>query len=91
MSTHNQCLKEKIRKNVYPCKPKFYYIKVGGKGVYISLPCYHNVFFRRGQLDGDVLKSAIESVVKLVGRVAYTDINKRVLYAILVIATAWER
>ena len=50
-----------------------------------------NIYFRRGQLEGDVLKSAIESVVKLVGRVAYTDINKRVLYAILVIATAWER
>ena len=32
-STHNLCLRAKIRKNVYPCKPHFYYIKVGCKGV----------------------------------------------------------
>ena len=27
MSTHNLCFRAKIRKNVYPCKPQFYYIK----------------------------------------------------------------
>ena len=27
---------DKTKKNVYPCKPKFYYIK----GVYISWSCY---------------------------------------------------
>ena len=32
MSTHNLCFGAKIRKKVYPCKPKFYYIKVGCKG-----------------------------------------------------------
>ena len=32
MSTHNLCLRAKIRKNVYPCTPRFYYIKVGCKG-----------------------------------------------------------
>ena len=32
-STHNLCFRAKIRKNnVYPCKPQFYYIKVGFKG-----------------------------------------------------------
>ena len=40
MSTHNLCLRAKIRKNVYPCKPQFYYIKVGCKGVYITRTCY---------------------------------------------------
>ena len=30
------------KKNVYPCKPQFYYIKIGGKGVYISRTCYHD-------------------------------------------------
>ena len=30
---HNLCFREKIRKNVYLCKPQFYYIKVGCKGV----------------------------------------------------------
>ena len=25
MSTHNLCSRAKIRKNVYPCKPQFYY------------------------------------------------------------------
>ena len=35
MSTHNLCLGTKIRKKVYPCKPKFYYIKVGCNGVFV--------------------------------------------------------
>ena len=30
------------KKNVYPCKPQFYYIKVGCKGVYITRTCYHD-------------------------------------------------
>ena len=35
-STHNLCFWEEIRKNnVYPCKPQFYYIKEGFKGVKI--------------------------------------------------------
>ena len=32
MSTHNLCFRAKIRKNIYPCTPQFYYIKVGCKG-----------------------------------------------------------
>ena len=39
-STHNLCFRAEIRKNVYPCKPQFFYIKVGCKGVYISRTCY---------------------------------------------------
>ena len=31
-STHNLCFRAKIRKNVYPCKPQFYYMKVGVRG-----------------------------------------------------------
>ena len=35
-STHNLCLWAEIRENnVHPCKPQFYYIKVGFKGVKI--------------------------------------------------------
>ena len=40
MSTHNLCLGAKIRKKVYPCVPQFYKIKVGYKGVFISLTCF---------------------------------------------------
>ena len=40
MSTHNLCFRAKIRKNVYPSKPQFYYIKVGCKGVLITRTCY---------------------------------------------------
>ena len=43
MSTHNLCFRAKIRKNVYPCTPQFYYIKVGYKGVYITQTCLHDV------------------------------------------------
>ena len=32
-STLDLCFRAKIRKNVYPCKTQFYYIKVGCKGV----------------------------------------------------------
>ena len=35
-STHNLCFGAKIRKKVYPCKPWFYYIKVGCKGVFVT-------------------------------------------------------
>ena len=38
MSTHNLC----FRVNVYPCKPQFYYIKVGCKGAYISRTRLHD-------------------------------------------------
>ena len=32
----------KSNKNVYPCKPQFYYIKVGCKGLYITRTCLHD-------------------------------------------------
>ena len=43
-STHNLCFGAKIRKNVYPCKPQFYYIKVGCKGVFVTRTCFRDVF-----------------------------------------------
>ena len=42
-STHNLCFRAKIRKNEYPCKPQFDYIKMGCKGVYISRTFYSDV------------------------------------------------
>ena len=33
----------KIRKKVYPCKPQFYYIKVGCKGVFVTRTCFLDV------------------------------------------------
>ena len=32
----------KIRKNVYPCKPHFYFIKVGCKGVFVTRTCFRD-------------------------------------------------
>ena len=32
------------KNNIYPCKPQFYYIKVGFKGVNIIQTCFRNVF-----------------------------------------------
>ena len=40
MSTHNGCFGSKVRKKVYPCKPQFWYIKVGYEGVYFSWTCF---------------------------------------------------
>ena len=31
------------KNNVYPCKPQFYYIKVGFKGVNIIQACFRDV------------------------------------------------
>ena len=42
-STHNLCFRANISKNEYPCKPQFFYIKVGCKGVYITWTCLHDV------------------------------------------------
>ena len=42
-STHNLCFRAKIRKNVHPCKPQFYYIKVGFKGVNMIRTCTHDL------------------------------------------------
>ena len=44
-STHNLCFRANIRKNVYPCKPQFYYIKVGCKGVFVTRTCFRDVIF----------------------------------------------
>ena len=36
-------LEQNKKNNVYPCKPQFYYIKVGFKGVKIILVCFRDV------------------------------------------------
>ena len=30
------------KKKVYPCKPQFYYIKVGCKGVFVTRTCFRD-------------------------------------------------
>ena len=47
-STHNLCFGAKIRKKVYPCKPQFYYIKVGCKGVFVTRTCFRDVYGEAG-------------------------------------------
>ena len=42
MSTHNLCFRAKIRKNVYPCTPQFYYTQVGCKGVSVTQTCFRD-------------------------------------------------
>ena len=40
-STHNLSFGSEIREiDIYPCKPQFYCIKAGFKGVYISRICF---------------------------------------------------
>ena len=38
------------KNNVYPCKPQFYYIKVGFKGVKILQVCFRDVNSARKQI-----------------------------------------
>ena len=42
MSTHDLGFRAKIRDNVYPCKPQFYYLRMGCEGVQITQVCYHD-------------------------------------------------
>ena len=35
-------LEQKYENNVYPCKPQFYYIKVGCKRVFITRTCFRD-------------------------------------------------
>ena len=37
-------LSKNKKNNVYPCKPQFYYIKVGFKGVKIILACFRDAY-----------------------------------------------
>ena len=30
------------KKNVYPCKPQFYYIKVGRNGMFVTRTCFRD-------------------------------------------------
>ena len=41
----------KNKKKVYPCKPQFYYIKVGCKGVFVTQTCFRDAvkFFKNKQ------------------------------------------
>ena len=43
-STHNLCFTAKKKNNVYPCKPQFYSLKVGFKGVKIIQACFCDEF-----------------------------------------------
>ena len=46
VGTHNLCFGAKNKKkNVYPCKPQFYYIKVGCKGAFVSRTCFRDGLF----------------------------------------------
>ena len=49
----------KNKKNIYPCKPQFYYIKVGCKGVFVTRTCYQ---------DGNGLNGKLENVQKRAAR-----------------------
>ena len=44
-NTHSHKQNEII--NAYPCKPQYYYIKAGCKGVYITRACHPGVIRRR--------------------------------------------
>ena len=47
-STHNLCFGSKNKKKVYPCKPQFYYTKVGCKGVFVTRTCFRDIVALNG-------------------------------------------
>ena len=50
-STNNLCSWAEIIKKVYPCKPQFYYIKVGFKVNYIDMFLWCQIIFSHLQCD----------------------------------------
>ena len=64
--TYNLCFRAKIRKNgEYPCKPRFYYIKVGFKGVKIMWACFRDAI---GKEEYALLSKLRQMQVKWVAR-----------------------
>ena len=50
------------KNNVYPCKPQFYYIKVGFKQVKIIYACFRDVFMRTTKSDQTACVNRLISV-----------------------------
>ena len=47
----------KNKKKVYPCKPQFYYIKVGCKGVFVTQTCFRDADdLKSTQFAGEVMR-----------------------------------
>ena len=59
-STHNLGFGAKIRK-VYPCKPQFFYIRVGFKGVFFARTCYPDAQFTLILEDDDQYNMKIDN------------------------------
>ena len=55
-SAHNLCFEAKIRKKCYPCKPKFYYIKVGCKAVFFTQTCFRDECDYTNFVDVQIIK-----------------------------------
>ena len=60
----NLCFWAEIKNNVFSCKPQFYYIKVGFKGVNIIKACFCDVLTGRSRFDV-VLKECLLERYKL--------------------------
>ena len=64
-STHNLCFKAKIRQNEYPCKPKFYDIKVGCKRVFVTQSCFRDVNCTTDRVSGDFSRSPHDAALQI--------------------------
>ena len=47
----------KNKKKVYPCKPQFYHIKVGCKGVFVTRTCFRDVIVRKTEINTEKFKA----------------------------------
>ena len=61
------------KKNVYPCKPQFYYIEVGCKGVFVTRTCFGDGLYA-------LTKPPLESdIVLVLGSPPKTDRSNAVI------------
>ena len=64
-----------MKTNVYPCKPQFYYTKVGFKGVKIIYACFCDDFVEKKYGSHESLKVEQISFFSSLKAILRTDIN----------------
>ena len=59
------------KNNLYPCKPQFYYIKVGFQGVKIIWACFRDVD-TRDKFETNIMFSEMPFIISIRGNVIWT-------------------
>ena len=76
MCTHNQCYRAKIRKNVYICKPQFYFVKLSGY-IYFGIMNHNEFLIPTGS-------RTLKQLLVCIDKIIYTRFAKKLVHGFLV-------